>query len=376
MFLRATLLGAAVALASALAPVVAGDCKKCKGTGRLPCAEHPKAECELEDRVLYCSVVADCPVCGGAGFGVCPECRREDVKQALDAKRAKVKERQAALKTIDDTMGRPLRKAETAHFVFSWEMDKFKIEKRWVEPHEALHVYADRMERMYADYRARMAIEDKEFSNKCWIFVWYHPEDHEEGALKFCSQAARGGVKLMGPNPRYSVCGNKQNFQNDEQLHRNIVHCVAHLLLSNQNPPQWIGNIKGGWADEGLAHWFEDRYWGICDVYCYQEQNANIDFKGGKFRLATRKMVAEGTTPPIAEVLQQNVDTLTLPMNAAAFSYVDFLMFKDSAKFKEVVAKLKAKVPSRDVLLQVYGMSPIDLETQWKAWVLATYPTR
>ena len=353
-----------------------GECKKCHGAGRLPCSEHPKGECEYEDRVLFCSVVADCAVCGGAGFVSCDVCHDEAVAKRLEEKRAKVQERKPLLKPIDDKMGRPLRKAETAHFVFVWEMDKAKIDKRWVDAHEALHIYIERMEKFYADYCARLAVTDKDFSNKCWIFVWYHPEDHEMGALKFCSQAAKGGVKLMGPNPRYSVCGNKQNFQNDEQLHRDIVHCTTHLLMSNQDPPQWIGNIKGGWSDEGLAHWFEDRYWGVCDVYCYQEQNTNIDFKAGKFRLAVRKMVTEGHTPSIAEVFQQNVDTLTLPMNAAAFSYVDYLMFKDSAKFKEVVKKLKAKMPTRDALQQVYSMSPMDLETQWKAWVLETYPTR
>jgi hypothetical protein len=358
------------------APVKVGECKKCHGAGRLPCSEHPKTECELEDHVLFCSVVADCAVCGGAGFVPCEECKNEEVRKSLEAKRATVLERKPLLKPIDDKMGRPLRKAETAHCVFIWEMDKFKIEKRWVDPHEALHIYIERMEKFHADYCARLTVEEKEFSQKPWVFVWYQNEDHQAGGLKFCSQAAKGGVKLMGPNPRYSVCGNKQNFQSDEQLYRNIVHCVTHLLMSNQDPPQWIGNIKAGWVDEGLAHWFEDRYWGICDTYCYQEQNSNIDFKAGKFRLAVRKMITEGHSPPIAEVFQQNVDTLTLPMNAAAFSYVDYLMFKDGAKFKELVKKLKVKISSRDALQQVYGMSPLDLETQWKAWVLDTYPTR
>ena len=357
-------------------PVKAGQCRKCKATGRLPCPEHPKAECEFEDRVLFCTVVADCAVCGGAGFVLCPECKKEETAKALEARRARIQERRPILKPIDDRMGRPLRKVETDHFVVTWEMERFKIEKRWVEPHEGMHIYADRMEKLYADYCARLAVEDKAFEKKSWLFVWWHDEDHKEGSVKFCEQAARGGVKLMGPETRYSVCGNKQHFDNDEQLHRNIVHCVTHLLLAHMKPQQWIGNLKGGWADEGLAHWFEDRYWGICDVYCYQEQNSNIDFKAGKFKLAVRKMVTEGETPPIAEVFQQNIDTLTLPMNAACFSYVDFLMYRDGPKFKDLITKLKAKVPSRDALQQVYGMSPMDLEAQWKAWVLATYPTR
>ena len=362
--------------AQAAPPMKAGECKKCHGAGRLPCPEHPKNECEFEDKVLFCSIVADCPVCGGAGFVWCETCKKEEAKQALDARRATIQARRPILKPIDDRMGRPLRKVETAHMVMMWDIDKFKIEKRWVDAHEALHVYAERMEKLYADYCARLSVEDKAFEKKCWIFVWWRDEDHRDGAVKFCEQSAPGGVKLMGPEARYSVCGNKQHFITDEQLYRNIVHCVTHLLLAHMKPQQWIGNIKGGWADEGLAHWFEDRYWGVCDVYCYQEQNSNIDFKAGKFRLAVRRMVTEGTSPPIAEVFQQNIDTLTLPMNAACFSYVDFLMYRDGPKFKELITKLKTKVPSRDALQQVYGMSPMDLEAQWKAWVLATYPTR
>ena len=124
----------------------------------------------------------------------------------------------------------------------------------------------------------------------------------------------------MGLKPAYSVCGNKQHFNDDDKLHRNIVHCVAHLLLSAQAPPAWIGNIKAGWADEGVGHWFEDRYFGICDNYCFQEANGNLDFKSGRFRLAVRKLVAANEAPAVAVVFEQNCDTLTLPMNAVAFT--------------------------------------------------------
>src|SRR5204863_3654981 len=64
-------------------PPKAGECKKCHGAGRLPCPEHTKAECELEDKVLFCTFVADCPTCGGAGFVWCETCKKEEAKQAL-----------------------------------------------------------------------------------------------------------------------------------------------------------------------------------------------------------------------------------------------------------------------------------------------------
>ena len=352
------------------------DCKKCKSTGRQPCPQHAKGENEHEDEVLFCSVFADCPVCGGTGWVPCEDCDNGPAREALAKKREQIATRKIALQSLDDTMKRPLRKAESAHFVLVWEMDRLKVERKFLGAHELLHLYLDRLEKLYADYCARMEITDKEFVEKFHVFVWQQLEDQRNGSLRFCKQGADGGVKLMGTNPSYSVCGNKQKFQNDEQLHRNIVHCVVHLLLSAEAPVAWIGNIKGGWLDEGLAHWFEDRYWNVCDTYCFQEQNANVDFKGGRFRLNMRQLVAGDKVPPIAEVLQQNVDTLTLPMHAACFSYVDYLMTRDGSKFVELGKKLKAKIPSRQALQEVYGMNPLDFEVQWKAWVLATYPTR
>jgi hypothetical protein len=352
-------------------------CKKCGSTGRLPCPEHKKELCEAEDGVLFCSVIAECPVCHGTGWTSCPECDNPAADAAIAKKKEAVDKRRITLKAIDDKMGHPLCKAETAHAILIWEIERQKVEKKFLDQHEALHLYAKRMESVYSDYISRLQLSDKDFREKFKVFVWWLPDDHEKGSLAFCGQNARGGVKLMGSSPTYSVCGNKQNFQDDEKLHRNIVHCVAHLLLSAQQQPQWIGNLKAGWADEGLAHWFEDRYWGICDTYCYQEQNSNVDFKGGRFKLAVRKMVEAKDAPPAAVVFERNTDTLTLPEHAAALSFVDYLLTNhDGAKFSQMVALLKKKIPTREAMKTVYGFGPMEFEAMWKAWVLSTYPTK
>lgn len=364
--------------------VVAGEplasqapvCKKCQSNGRLPCSEHPASECASEDEVLYCSMVAPCTVCAGTGFVPCPECKNEEVRAALEKKKASFPKIVANLKHLDDKMGRALTKVETQHFVLVWDLERIKVEKKFLNQHEGMHLYAKRLERLYSDYLARMQLTDKDFREKFKVFVWWLQKDHEEGALAFCGQNAKGGVKLMGGTPSYSVCGNKQNFQDDEKLHRNIVHSVTHLMLSAQQFPAWMGNVKGGWVDEGLSHWFEDRYWGICDNYCYQEANSNVDFKSGKFKLAVRKLVEMDKAPSVAEVFERNVDTLTLPEHAVSFSYVDYFMTRDGAKFRDLAAELKRKVPTRDALKKIYGFGPLEFESMWKAWVLQTYPTK
>ncbi len=355
-----------------------GICTKCKNVGRLWCTEHDKSVEEREyideDELQFCSVIADCPVCGGTGWILCPQCKPPEIAEALEKKKLLLEKKRLTLKALDDKMKRPLRKSETEHFQLVWEMDKLKVDKKFITPHQGLHLYSHRLEQMYTDYRATLGCKDKDFAQKQRVMVWYLPSDHETGANAFCGQTSRGGVRLMGVDPTYSVCGNKQNFQNDERLHRNIVHNVSHLLLSSQQPAAWIGNQKYGWLDEGLGHWWEDRYWNLCDVYCFQEQNTNTDFKSGHYKLAVRKLVAANEAPPAADVFQQTSDSLTLPQGAVAMSYVDFLIFKDPLKLLDLARKMKAKVVGRDALQQVYGMNLLEFESQWKAWVLGTYP--
>jgi len=351
-------------------------CLKCRDAGRRPCSEHPENECEWELDVLYCSEIAGCAVCFGVGWVDCKDCEDPVAEKWLADRKAKVASRKTALEYIDKAMKREVRKGESAHMVVVWEMEEMKVEKRRLSRHELLHLYLKRLETLFLDFQSRLQVTEKHFAGKPNIYVWYLPEDHNQCGLALCEQNAKGGVKLLGGSPRYTICGNKQNFKDDDALHRNIVHSTTHLLLSCVSQPGWMGNIKGGWMDEGLAHWFEDRYWGICDNYCYQEQNSNVDFKGGKFRLAVRKMVAEGKFPSAPEVFQQNVDTLTLPMHAVAMSYVDYLINQDGAKFYELSKKLKAKVPTGDALKEIYGMRPLEFEAVWKSFVLSTYPTR
>jgi len=357
-------------------PAAPGKCIKCMDVRRKPCPEHPAAECEWELDVMYCSEIAACAVCSGVGWLDCTDCESPETEKWISDRKAKIPGRKTALKYIDDAMKREVRKAESTHMVLVWEMEEMKVEKRRLSRHELLHLYLTRLERLYADFVARMQLNDRLFVNKPNVYVWYLPDDHTQCGLALCEQNAKGGVKLLGSTPRYTVCGNKQNYQDDEKLHRNIVHSTTHLLLSCVQPAGWMGNIKGGWLDEGLSHWYEDRYFGVCDNYCYQEQNSNVDFKGGKFRVAVRKMVAEGKQPPVAEVFQQNTDTLTLPMHAVSMSYVDYLIEKDGAKFYELTKLLKNKVPSGDALEKTFGLRPLEFEALWKAHVLSTYPTR
>ena len=349
-------------------------CKSCKSTGTLVCPEHPKEECPWEKGAEFCSYVADCSVCKGAAFLDCKDCENPPVEKELAAKLAQQDGLRVALEKYDAEMGRKLRKAASKHFTLVWEIDSLKVEKRSLGAHELTHLYLDRLEQLFALYIDALKARPGDIVKRQKVFVWWLPGDQEEATLRFCQQGSRNGVKLMGSESAYSVCGNRQFFTTDERLHRNIVHSVTHLLFAHEAPSQWIGNLKGGWADEGLAHYFEDRIFGICDNYCYEEQNSNADFKGGKYKVAMRKMIAEGKSPPLSDVLQRNTDQLELPEHAVAMSVVDYLLQREPGKFDQLGKRLRTKVPVREALETTFGLSPLELESAWKAWVLETYP--
>jgi hypothetical protein len=374
--LRVALL-ALLALAAALPAQAQGRrCGRCKGTGLVECREHGREDLSRELEVLYCSVVDGCEACAGAGLLDCPACEEPEAQARLAARREGMPAARERLAALDRTMERPLRKAESAHFVLVWEMNAMKVDKKLRDEHQMLHLTLARLERLYADYCELFGAREEDFAKKSRVFVWYLPDDHKRGSAAFCDMYAPAGTKLMGLDPNYSVCGNTSFFKGDEQLHRNLVHCVTHLLFSHETPSNWIGNLKGGWIEEGLAHWFEDRTFGVCDNYCYQEQNTRFDFKGGRFKPALRKLVAADEMPPLAGVMQRNTDQLEPAEHAVALAVVDYLIQLDPKKLDLVGRKLRARAETRDVLQEVYGLSILELDQALKAWVLETYPTR
>ncbi|MEO6709902.1 MAG: hypothetical protein ABI054_01005 [Planctomycetota bacterium] len=355
-------------------PAPAPACKVCKSTGTIPCTEHPKEECVWEKTAQFCSVIADCPVCKGTGFIDCRDCDNVASDKQQAAHIQQIAALRLEVEKYDTEMGRKLRKSVSPHFTLVWEIDSLKVEKRIVAAHELMHIYLDRLEQQFALYLELVKARPGDFALRHKVFVWWLLSDQQEATLRFCKQGSQNGVKLMGSQSAYSICGNRQFFTTDERLHRNIVHAITHLLFAHENPSMWIGNLKAGWVEEGLAHVFEDRFFGICDTYCYEEQNSNVDFKGGKFRVAMRKMLVEDKAPPVSDVITRNTDQLKLPEHVVAFSLVDYLLQLEPGKFDAFGRKLRAKVEVREALASAFGLTPLQLESAWKVWVLETYP--
>ncbi len=352
-------------------------CKKCGDHGAVDCRRHNKAELTLESVALYCSRVTACGECGGARRIACDNCSAQASAEAsVDAERARAEAWRRTRGEIDAFMGRPLLHVESEHFRLVWELPEIQVGRRRLDQHEGAHLYLGRLEDFHALFRKTFAALPEDIPAKCDLYVWKDRADHDRASLKYADGSGAGGVKLLGARPVYSFFRDRNRLPDDDAVHRHVVHSVAHLLMSNAWLSNWVGKIKGGWADEGVAHYFEDLLFGQCTNYCYEEIDSNVTFKGGKWRPPVREMIAKERCTSFAALAQKNSTNLTTHEHAQSWSHCEYLIGLDGAKFGALVRILQDKRPSSDALREVYGMTVVQFEEAWRKHVLATYPPR
>ncbi|MBI3820523.1 MAG: hypothetical protein HY286_17670 [Planctomycetes bacterium] len=374
---------AAAASPAAASPAIAQDkintgCQRCKFTGSLPCPKHNKTAAKIEEEAIFCSIAARCPVCKGTFVVDCPDCKGNDGEASVENAHAEAQRWLEKEANFEKNMGGPTRaRVITKHFDLTFEVESLTVGRNVLDQHQLLHLYAQRLETLLADFNEILGT--RETDHKCprfLVMVWKSPVDNREAATRYADSGGSGtGVKLLGSKGVYTMVRDRNLHAQDDDLHRSIVHNVTHLLLADLFDAVWIGNRKGGWLDEGLAHWFEDKYFGQCTNFCYQEQNTLIAFKGGKWRMPVRAMVEINKMPPFAETGSKMSDQLTAAEHALAFSYVDFLLHRDPKLLPKVAYLYQKKKETREAL-EPYALSVNELEVQWKKWVLDKYTDR
>lgn len=355
-----------------------GGCQRCKFTGALPCTKHKKDAVKMEEDAIFCSIASHCPACKGTFQIDCPDCKGSDGEanvENLHAEAGRWLEKQAA---FEKNMGGPVRpRLITKNFDLTFEVEQLMVGRLQLDNHQLIHLYAKRLEDLLNLFNETLGTRASD--HKCQrylVMVWKSPVDQREAATRYAdSGGSGGGVKLLGAKGVYTMVRDRNNHAQDDDLHRSIVHNVTHLFLADLFDGVWIGNRSGGWLDEGLAHWFEDKLFGQCTNFCYQEQNTLMSFKGGKWRMPVRGLIEGGKAPPFAETGSKTSDQLSAPEHALAFAYVDFLINRDAKLLPKVTNLYQKKKPTREAI-EPFGMTVNDLDAQFKKWVLEKYTNK
>ncbi|MEZ5962682.1 MAG: hypothetical protein R3F56_02435 [Planctomycetota bacterium] len=373
------LLGTGVLLLGALLPGQDAGCRSCNGTGTRPCSGHRKL-LELEQAVSACSEAVRCRHCGGVLERDCQSCanpvaeadlkkRAEELATWLDGRR----------KSIDAvTGGKEILHLRTAHVDLAFSVRPLTVGRTKLDTHRLMHLYGERIEELRALFLSTFGCDDRALPARLQVFLFKDLLDHQRLAPRVTGQGSgSNGTKLMGIDSVYCAFHNPQTMPGDEELHRNVVHNVTHLLLANATPTRWLGNRKAGWIDAGVAHWFEDKVTGKCTNFCYEEValHPGAGFKGGRWRVPLRKMAEAGEIGTFARLSQLNTDELTFQDHAHAFACIDYLMTTQGGpKLKGMIDRVKQDLAVRDAMKEVLATNVLAFDGELIAWIKATYP--
>lgn len=372
------LLGAALCLPGIGQDAPAVPCDHCAGRGEFDCKKHGKL-LEREQVVVCCTEAADCKVCAGALTIDCRICNNKAIQDAAEARKELAQKWIAEQRKLIDevTRGKGILHLRTEHLDLTFSIRPQTVERRKIDTHELMHLYAERIEALRAKFMELFELTERDFSTRLRVMLFAEAEDHKIAGPRLAGGGGGVSQKLMGTEAVLSAYHNRNTLPGHEGLDRMVIHNVTHLLLSNMQPSYWIGNRKHGWVDEGVAHWFEDLLTGKCLNFCYEEValTAGAGFKGGRWRVPIRRIVEAGELTPFATLAQKNTDQLGWQDHAQVFAYVDFLLAKYGGKaFADLVRALKRGTETRDALQQAFNLSILAFDDEFTTWVKATYP--
>ncbi len=357
-------------------------CSKCKTTGQLENKYLTPSLAALEEKVIHCSYVFEKDKKGrGNAWYPCERCRNPELAEtarrkfdAMIAKKEKWLERRRAK---DAFLGTDLLYVETEHFVIAWDIPKIVTkEKKTYRMHEALHLYAERLETFYSDFMNLFGIEEKEIRNKTHYVYLFERQKHSFKAAKELTGLNCWNAAKMPGNPSILVSFyDKSCMPSEDHFHQHLVHHMSHLLNVSFYRMEWMA-ATAGWADEGLGHFFEIHYFkrasNTCDEEGEEEEVSNTDWE-----YEVRRDLAAGKLPSFAELLNKGVTALHGMDHQTVWSYIDFLLKeKDPKKFKVFMIAIKNKKECRDALKEAYGLNVITFQKEWEEYVLANYRER
>jgi hypothetical protein len=354
-------------------------CAKCGTTGKIANKFLTPEMAGMEEKVIHCSYVLEKDRKGrGLPWIPCARCRVPELAEAaklefdkIVAQKEKWLERR---RQIDELVGTDLLHLETEHFIIAWDIPKIVTrDKKSYKMHAAMHLYADRMESFYGEFMSFFGIEDKEIRNKKHFVYLFERQKHcFKAAKELTGLHCWNAAKLPG-NPSILVSWyDKENLPTEEELHRHLVHHLSHLLNVSYYRMEWLA-ADAGWADEGLAHFWEYKYFNRADNTCDEEGEEEV-FSHSDWEYEVRSSLDAGKGPSFAELSKKSTTALHGLDHQFSWSFMDFLLKKkDPSRFKVFMKAIKEKKETRDAIKEAYGLNVISFQREWEEYVRANY---
>ncbi|MCC7012281.1 MAG: hypothetical protein IT454_06960 [Planctomycetes bacterium] len=350
-------------------------CESCKDRGVVGCRVCASKPCNSERGFTFCSVAQECGECGGVRWLDCPACARP-ADAELERKRAELAAWRAGKREVEDVVAkRDLVFIDSQRFRLVSDLKKLEI-KGAGNAHALAHLYLDRLERLHAEFVADSGVPEDKFTGPTTLMLWTSEKDQERASSKYTLEKATPLAKLMGKNPVVSICFGKGQLKDDEGLHRAVVHQVAHCLLSNAYDGVWLGNLKSGWIDEGVAHVYEQRYFGSVEIWCATTDKLVADAKLGRFEAHVLQALGQNSVVGLTTLSGQDTVALSPLQRVFGWSYCDFLLRHRKGSLGPLARILKQSKPLSEAVQSALQIGLVDLELEWSTWVKANYSAK
>ncbi len=285
---------------------------------------------------------------------------------------------------------------------------------RVLDPWLRLHLTAMRLEDVYGEFQAFLGVSDSDFpadkskvisgqgrymgygpylgmASKYLIFV-----TTKTGTYLDYQQAHIGKTTKFGQRWHFTDVGalfygvaldmDDGRLRHDTALHNDLIFNTVHGLCDGFRHYSYDLPV---WIREGLAHWFERRNDPRWNTFTQNEGGLADKRPLWRWEPETRRLVAAGKGTPFSEMYTwRDYSQIAFEDHILMWSRWDFLMTKDREQFARFMFAVKGRVDpktwlvdqadlvgaTREALREIYGLSPLALDEEWRAWVLKTYP--
>lgn len=285
---------------------------------------------------------------------------------------------------------------------------------RVLSPWLRLHLFAQRMENAYEEFRSMIGVPAEDFPrDKDEVIAGYGrflgygpylgmPEKfvllmtdktgpYQEYMESFIGKGGRvpqrwhfmdAGILFFGTAVELG------QFKHDTALHSHVVFNMMHNFVDGFRGYAYDVPV---WITEGLGHWAERRVDPRWNSFSQSESTRVETNTLWRWEQETRKLIAAGQGTPFSEAYKwRDYGNIEFDDHILLWSRWDYLMTFGNEKFSEFMFHVKGRIhpetwatdqndlvgATREALREVYGLTPLTLDEKWKEWVMENYAAR
>lgn len=329
---------------------------------------------------------------------------------------------------IDEVVGQRLLWVETAHFRLGSSLPAYRVKgdprerkklrdelarlgerldgvkprARELDPWLRVHLFARRLEDLYAEFAERMGADDEGLELEDGTHAplgGAYMGQRERFTVLLCAKTSTLGrytEHFLGQGADVAVhhafapssglffgaaLAHLLGYDSDSALHVLVAQGVTANLVDGF---RGYARLTPIWVRQGLASWFARR---VDARWCLYRGYRPKDEDDWRWEPRVRKRVEQRYYPTTEEVLRWDHDsTWGLAQDLVSWSRVDFLMQREGGRPGLLLYELNEPLTEagpealaelqRRALLRAFDLEPDAFDAAWAAWVERSYPRR